>query len=318
MDRRNFLALSTIFAMNQPSLAKSIRAIDAAWYAKNRRFAPLPMSRVAYIDHGQGPAALFLHGFPLGGFQWRGAIERLHSYRRCIVPDVMGMGFTETPQDQTISPATQVEMLTALLDRLRIHAVDIVANDSGGLVAQLFLAAHPSRVRSLLLTNCDVDENNPPAGFVPFAELAKKGLFAEKALLPQVKDKQLARSAKGLGGLTYTWPEKLSDEAIDTYIGPLVQSPLRKQQVDQYAVSLGSNVLVPIRQSLRQWKGPVRMVWAMNDPLFTVQWAEWLDSTLPGSKGIRRVEGANLFFPEEMPDLIAEEAAGLWSVTLRA
>jgi hypothetical protein len=37
-----------------------------------------------------------------------------------------------------------------------------------------------------------------------------------------------------------------------------------------------------------------------------------LDQTLPGSRGVRRVEGANLFFPEEMPDLIAEEAAKLW------
>jgi hypothetical protein len=44
-----------------------------------------------------------------------------------------------------------------------------------------------------------------------------------------------------------------------------------------------------------------------------VEWAEWLDRTLPGSRGIRRVESANLFFPEEMPDLIAEEAATLWN-----
>jgi len=47
--------------------------------------------------------------------------------------------------------------------------------------------------------------------------------------------------------------------------------------------------------------------------LFGVQWAEWLDRNFPGSRGIRRVEGANLFFPEEMPDLIAEEAAKLWN-----
>jgi hypothetical protein len=37
------------------------------------------------------------------------------------------------------------------------------------------------------------------------------------------------------------------------------------------------------------------------------------DRTLPGSTGVRRVEGANLFFPEEMPELFAEEATRLWS-----
>jgi hypothetical protein len=55
------------------------------------------------------------------------------------------------------------------------------------------------------------------------------------------------------------------------------------------------------------------MVWGLKDVLFGVKWAEWLDHTFPGSRGIRKVEGANLFFPEEMPDLIAEEAARLWN-----
>jgi len=54
------------------------------------------------------------------------------------------------------------------------------------------------------------------------------------------------------------------------------------------------------------------MVWGLKDGLFCVEWAEWLDRTLPASRGVRRVEGANLFFPEEMPELIAEEATRLW------
>jgi haloalkane dehalogenase len=41
---------------------------------------------------------------------------------------------------------------------------------------------------------------------------------------------------------------------------------------------------------------------------------EWLDQRLSGSRGVRKVEDANLFFPEKMPDLIADEAAKLWGV----
>jgi pimeloyl-ACP methyl ester carboxylesterase len=48
-------------------------------------------------------------------------------------------------------------MLAALLEKLNIRDVDLVGNDSGGLVAQLFLARYPQRVRTLFLTNCDVD-----------------------------------------------------------------------------------------------------------------------------------------------------------------
>ena len=54
------------------------------------------------------------------------------------------------------------------------------------------------------------------------------------------------------------------------------------------------------------------MVWALQDKFFAVEWAEWLNRTLPGSRGVRRLEQANLFFPEEMPDVIAEEAKHLW------
>jgi haloalkane dehalogenase len=254
-----------------------------------------------------------VHAYTLNGYQWRGALERLHGHRRCLAPDVMGMGYTETPEGQAISPATQVEMLAALLDSLRIDAVDLVANDSGGLVAQLFVAKYPHRVRTLLLTNCDVDENNPPPQFASFVALAKKGLLADKFIVPQLKDKNFARSSRGMGGLAYTFPEALSDEAIEMYFQPLVATPLRKKQMEDYTISLGDNVLVPVRENLRQWKGHARMVWGLKDTLFPVKWAEWLDRTLPGSTGVRRIENANLFFPEEFPDLIAEEAVRLWS-----
>jgi pimeloyl-ACP methyl ester carboxylesterase len=255
---------------------------------------------------------VFLHGYPLNGFQWRGALERLQGYRRCIALDLLGMGYTQTSAGQAISPAAQASMLATFLDTLSIGAVDLVANDSGGLVAQMFLAEHPRRVRTLLLTNCDVDTNSPPVQFVPFIEAAREGLFVDEFILPQLRDKALARSPKGMGGLAYTFPERLRDETIETYFRPLVETPLKKAQVNEYAVSMGTNSLVGIRESLRRWDGPARMVWGLKDSLFGVEWAEWLDRTLPGSRGVRRVPGANLFFPEEMPDLIAEEAARLW------
>jgi haloalkane dehalogenase len=318
MRRREFLALTSITVASTvvPTFAftKKEIQIDAAWYQRSRRFASLPMGRVAYVEHGRGPAALFLHGFPLNGFQWRGALERLSKVRRCIAPDLMGMGFSQIAEAQPISPDTQVSMLASLLDSLHIDAVDLVANDSGGLIAQLFVARYPKRVRTLLLTNCDVDENNPPAKFLPAVALAEKGLFADRYIFSQVSNKQLMRSAKGLGGLSFTYPDRISDETIEIYLRPLVQSLLRKAQVDQFTVSMGTNVLVGIRQDLRRWQGPARILWALKDTFFDVQWAEWLNRTLPGSRGVRRLVDANLFFPEEMPDIIAEEAKILWRI----
>ncbi|MFC6977511.1 alpha/beta fold hydrolase [Microbulbifer taiwanensis] len=132
----------------------------AAFHAA-RRFAETRFGRIAYIDRGAGEVALFLHGFPLNSFQWRGAIDRLSAHRRCVAPDFLAMGYTQVAEGQSVTPDAQVEMLLALLDQLAITSVDLVANDSGGAVAQLFVTRHPERVRTLLLTNCDTEMDCP-------------------------------------------------------------------------------------------------------------------------------------------------------------
>jgi hypothetical protein len=59
-------------------------------------------------------------------------------------------------------------------------------------------------------------------------------------------------------------------------------------------------------------KTPIWM--GTKDTFFGVEWGDWLNQRLPGSRGVRRLEDANLFFPEEMPNIIAKEAINLWHI----
>ena len=190
-------AVAPVLARNTATAAEDVVASER--YNRERRFLTTPHGRIAYIDRGTGTAVLFLHGFPLSSFQWRGAIERLSSDRRCIAPDLMGLGYTEVAENQSVAPAAQVDMITALLDGLSIQKVDLIANDSGGAIAQLFVTNHRDRVRTLLLTNCDVETDSPPAALLPVIELARDDLYADLWLLPWVEHKDVARSEKGLG-----------------------------------------------------------------------------------------------------------------------
>jgi haloalkane dehalogenase len=288
--------------------------MDAAAFRAAQRFAETRFGRIAYVDRGQGPAALFLHGFPLSGFQWRGAIDRLSSVRRCVAADFMGLGFTEPAPGQTLGATAQAEMLAVLLDQLGVDAVDLIANDSGGMVAQLFAIRYPARVRTMLLTNCDVETDSPPPAVVPVIELARAGRFAEEWIVPWVNDPDLARSPQGLGGLCYEQPTNPSDEAIGCYLAPLVATPERKALTDAYAVALAPNPLEGVEADLRRCTVPTRIVWGTGDAIFSAESPDYLDRLLPNSRGVRRVPGAKLFFPEEQPDLIAEEARALWGV----
>lgn len=288
--------------------------MDTAAFHAARRYVETPFGRIAYVERGSGEAALFLHGLPLNGFQWRGALERLAAHRRCVAPDFMGLGYTQLADGQSVAPAAQVEMLAVLLDRLSIASVDLVANDSGGAVAQLFVLRYPERVRTLLLTNCDVEPDSPPPALQPVIELSRAGKFADEWIAPWVADKTLVRSAKGLGGLTYTYPDRLSDEAIDYYLAPLVSSARRKAQLHAYVLALDPNPLAGIEPALKRCRVPTRVVWGTGDDIFSPASPDYLDRTMGNSRGVRRVPGAKLFFPEEFPDVIAEEARRLWNV----
>ncbi|MBT2748753.1 MULTISPECIES: alpha/beta hydrolase [unclassified Lysobacter] len=319
MNRRIFLgtcasiASAVTLSACGMALSKSVSAPDAARFAALRRFAETPYGRIAYVEKGRGATALFLHGLPLNGFHWRGSLELLRLHRRCIAPDFMGLGYTQAPEKQDLSPQAQADMLVAFLDALAISCVDLVANDSGGTIAQLLATQHPERVRTMLLTNCDVHENCPPAQMRNSINAAKAGTYDQK-MQRHLDDRAYARSDKGIVGSTYMDPMKVTDETLEYYFSPLVASPLRKSQLNRYLVALDPNPLLAVEAALRRLSTPTRMLWGTADPLFPASWAIWLDKTLPGSRGIRLVEGGKLFWPEEMPEVVAEEARALWGV----
>lgn len=259
------------------------------------------------------PAALFLHGFPLNAFQWRGAMARLAPLRRCIAPDFMGMGYTRVAPGQAMTPEAQVAMLVALLDQLGVASVDVIANDSGGTVAQLLMLQHRERVRTLLLSNCDVETDSPPAALLPVIDLARQGRFVDDWLGRWYDDRVLARSPEGIGGMCYADPAHPTDSAIDTYFGPLLATARRTEAAHAYAIALERNALAGSAAALQRCDVPTRVVWGMADTIFSPASPDWLDAQLGHSRGVRRLEGYKLFWPEERPDLIAEEARAVWS-----
>jgi haloalkane dehalogenase len=295
--------------------ASSPMADDAARaneWVRARRFVTLSPGDIAVVERGEGPAALFIHGYPLNGFQWRHALERLAGVRRCIAPDLLGLGATRTAPGASVSPASQVAMLAQLLDSLGVEAVDLVGSDSGGAVAQLFAVTHPHRVRTLLLTNCDAEPNSPPPTLAPILAQARAGQFAELSLSAWLEDVALARSAYGLGGLCYARPDELSQTALEMYLAPLVASPERKALADAYALALDPNPIAGIEPKLRALDIPARVVWGMQDVIFDTAMADYLGGVLPRAT-VRKLDEAKLFWPEEYPEILAEEALRLWN-----
>src|SRR6201993_505733 len=145
-----------------------------------RNSVQTPSGRISYTEAGTGPVALFVHGVLLNGHLWRHQLESLSDIRRNIAVDLLAHGDTEIAPDQDVSVTANAKMLKEFLDGLKIDKVDLVGNDSGGGIAQIFAALYPERVRSLTLTDCDTHDNWPPEAFKPFLAMAAAGGLRSK------------------------------------------------------------------------------------------------------------------------------------------
>ena len=276
--------------------------MDAASFHAQRRHVDTASGRIAYIDRGSGRAALFIHGVPLNGFHWRFVIEQLHTLRRCIAPDLMGLGYTQIVPTQDVSFRAQARMLREFIDALGLDQVDVIANDSGGAVAQLFAAYNPQRVRTLTLTNCDVHDNWPPPAIAPQLALAREGALLDN--FERYLDDSSARLARF--ARAFADPSVLTDEVYRVYIEPLCATPQTRDNFHRYWLAFDNSQTVAIEPLLRQLQAPALIVWALDDIFFELKWARWLQETLPRVVRTVEVPDAKLFFPEDRPQALID------------
>jgi pimeloyl-ACP methyl ester carboxylesterase len=256
-----------------------------------------PSGRISYASAGSGPVALFVHGVVLNKHLWRHQLVGLSDIRRCIAVDLLAHGDTEITPDQDVSVTANAKMLKEVLDALKIGQVDLIGNDSGGGIAQIFAALNPERVRTLTLTNCDAHDNWPPETFKPFVDMVKAGGLRD-TLDALLADKKIFRSPGALGP-AYERPEIATDKDIEIYLRPLVRSEQRTRDLQRFIVAFDNTLTRVIEPKLRKLEASTLIVWGTDDVYFPVKWAHWLAETIPGAKPPVELEGARLFFPEE-------------------
>ena len=207
--------------------------------------------------------ALFVHGVLLNKHLWRHQLAALSDIRHCIAVDLLAHGDTEIGPDQDVSVTANAHMLNEVLEALQIDQVDLIGNDSGGGIAQIFAAHNPGRVRSLTLTNCDAHDNWPPTAFGLFVEMVKAGGLRD-TLNAMLADKAIFRSPGALGP-AYERPETVTDEDIETYLCPLVRTDQRTRDLQRFAVAFDNKHTRQIESQLRALRAPTLIVWGTDD-----------------------------------------------------
>src|SRR5580693_5471407 len=275
------------------------------------RHIDTPSGRIGYVEVGSGPVALFVHGVLLNKHMWRYQLGTLSDLRRCIAVDLLAHGDTEIAAAQDVSVTANAKMLKEVLDALKIDQVDLVGNDSGGGIAQIFAALNPERVRSLTLTNCDTHDNWPPEAFKPFVEMVASGGLS-KTLNAMLSDKSIYRPPGALGP-AYEHPETATDESIEIYLRPHVRNERRTRDLERFVLAFDHKHTLAIEPQLRKLQAPTLIVWGTDDVYFPVVWARWLAEAIPGAKPPIELAGARIFFPEERAEAFNQLLRAHWT-----
>jgi YbgC/YbaW family acyl-CoA thioester hydrolase len=110
---------------------------------------------------GQGPAVLFIHGYPLDHTLWEHQLAHLDGWTR-IAPDLRGMGQSDAP-DLGYSMATYADDLLALLNTLGVDRVVLCGVSMGGYIAFEMLRRAPERIRALVLMDTRAEPDTADA-----------------------------------------------------------------------------------------------------------------------------------------------------------
>lgn len=259
----------------------------------------LPQGPLAYLEDGEGPPVLFLHGVLANALLWRRVMGQLPGFRKIAPHLPLGSHPLPLAARADLSPDGLARLVLDFMDALNLPEATLVANDTGGAVAQLLATHFPERVTRLVLTNCDAFSNFLPplfrylqaAGHVP----ASLGLIPLLARVPR-----LQRLPFTYGHLARRLPPQ---EVMRAYLMPS-RDPGVRRDLGKVLRGIHPSVTERAARALPAFTHPALIVWAQEDRHFPIEHAEALARLLPNSRLVR-VPDSLTFLPEDQPDVLA-------------
>ncbi|MEM9802288.1 MAG: alpha/beta fold hydrolase [Planctomycetota bacterium] len=111
------------------------------------------MSPLYLHRSGEGPAALFVHGFPLDHSMWSAQIEALSDVATCLAVDLCGFGRSPWDGSEALTMERHADDLVRVLDASGVERADIIALSMGGYASLAMWERHPTRIRSMALVD---------------------------------------------------------------------------------------------------------------------------------------------------------------------
>jgi pimeloyl-ACP methyl ester carboxylesterase len=266
------------------------------------RHVELAAGRIRYWERGQGAPVVFVHGLLVNANLWRKVVPLVAAAGlRCLAPDwPLGSHEVAMP-DADLSPPGVAALIADFLDRLDLHDVTIVANDTGGAITQILLAEHPARIGRVVLTPSDSFERFFPPMFALLPVLARvpggTGLLVALLRLRAVHRLPFA----------FGWLSKRPVPAaiMDSYLAPSRRDMAVRRDLGRFLRGVHRRHTIAAARRLPGFAEPVLLAWASEDRIFPLTLAHRLADVLPDAT-IVSIEDSYTFVPEDQPAQLAE------------
>ena len=190
--------------------------------ARVRREIELSAGTVEYEDTGETAPSSLLHGLMMDASLWDGVVAQLSADHRCIAPTLpLGAHRHPVRAGADLSLPGIARLAGELLDRLDLHDVTLVGNDTGGALVQLLIRDGVPRAGQVVLISCDAFDNFPPGLTGKTLVLSGKlpprmfGLFMQQMRLRAIRRLPIA----------FGWLTRYGDAVTAQWMQPVMKQP---------------------------------------------------------------------------------------------
>jgi haloalkane dehalogenase len=258
-------------------------------------------ARMHVMESGRGLPVVLLHGNPTWGFLYRKVARELRREpMRVIMPDLVGLGFSDKPPLAMHTLENHVRWMGRLFDALELDRCVVGVQDWGGAIGVGALAAGPPRRVGLVVMNTALTPPRPgfrPSAFHRFARMpwvsdaVFRGLGFPQSIMGQLTPlTSLSRDERR----AYRYPlRRLADRGAPLALARMVPDGFEHPSIA---------ALERCRDYVDAFAGPVTIVWGDRDPVLG-KVRGWMQKLFPRAPVIRTDAGH--FLQEEVPASIA-------------
>lgn len=263
-------------------------------FQKLQRVTELGDRFVSYVDQGDGPPVILLHGIPTWGYLWHGVLQSLSPQFRTLIPDLVGFGYSDKRDCFDRSIGRQAEMVDQWMGQLGIQRAAVVAHDIGGGVALRLATLFPHRVERLCVLNTVCYDS------WPIEAMLQLGHPSANSKLSASTATTLLRQALKLG-----FAQTQSDDVLDGLLAPC-RTEVGKLSMIRNAAALNTNLTTEITHLLPRIESPTLILWGEDDSFQLVKYGQRLAEDIPGARLIR-IAKASHFVMLDQPDEVATQ-----------